>query len=257
MADSVGLTPQALPWSALLAQDAGIAVGSKRWLALEALSLKVSPNGIYVVASGDFGQTVDEMCTLWMASSTTLACAGLVLEPQVGLRAFAELPDDQPEPDTDPAEDLLGVELQAHMPVERRWRRWLGELQIEWTQHPLHTTRLERGALPINSPWFGRASRWQDAPQTIVDIYSRDPLVAAFGRWAGARGVPAPDARTALVDGRNEDAAALKWLQGAMLPAVLRFACGRRFLLRRTDRLRFWRRPLALPSDTPAVAAPP
>lgn len=253
LADSVGLVPAALPWAALLAHAAGIEVGERRWLVLEPLSLKVSPNGIYVVASGDFGQSIETMRTLWAAACTTLASAGLVLEAQPGLRAFAALPQDRSDPDTAPAEDLLGVELQAHLPADRGWRRWLGELQIEWTQHPLHNERVARDALPINSPWFGRASRWCDPARAVPEAYSPDPLVAAWARWAGARSVTLPGPETALIDARADDGAALTWLQRASQSVLLRFSCGQRFLVRRTDRLKFWRRPY--PADSAASDA--
>lgn len=256
LAPSVGLAPRALPWSALLAHDAGIEVGAARWLALEALSLKVSPNGLYVVASGDFGQGTEAMQALWESASTTLAVAGLVLEPQAKIRAFAQLPDACSDPDSDPAEDLLGVELQAHLPSDRSWRRVLGELQIEWTQHPVNSARLGRGELPINSAWFGRASQWSAAPTTLESAYSQDPLVAAFGRWAGARGVGAPGPQTTLVDGRGEQDAVLNWLRGITGPCALRFACGRRFVFRYRQRLRFWRPLLTLPDDNSPAQRP-
>ena len=140
------------------------------------------------------------------------------------------------------------------LPALPLWRRWLGELQIEWTQHPVNQQRLSQGAMPINSPWFGRASRWIEAPTAPSRVISADPLLAALAQWSGAQciaNVSDPDSSPSslLLDLRHDSDAALPWLRAHSWQ--LRFACGARFEMSSLDRWKFWRGALPTPDSYP------
>lgn len=243
------------PWAVALARAAGLSVqAGERWLALEPLCLRVAPNGIYVVAAGDFGQSHDEMQALWTEALPLLTESGLTFAGQDGLRAYVRLAPTHSDPDTACAEDVLGAELTPCMPGERGWRLLLNELQMAWAAHPVNVQRLAVGQWPINSAWLGRVATGSQAPAlpAPITLRSADPLLHALGQWAGwtllADVAPAAALRTSapvLWDVRAAPETALRALHaGWGTPALLRFACGARYRLASWHRWRFWRRPL-------------
>lgn len=234
-----------LPWATLLAAAEGLDPGPHRWLALEPLCLRVAPNGVYVVASNDFGQSNALMRELWASIEPWLLEEGIELHAGHAVRAFLRLPAELADPDTVSAEDLLGVELTGWFPPDRQWRRRLNEYQIQWSQHPLNQARLQQGLLPVNSPWFGRASTAIAAPATSLhSVFSSDPLLHAAARWAGLPLSAAiePGAGPQLLDLRDAADQALQLLtRHGIASARLNFACGKRFGYSRWQRLWLWR----------------
>lgn len=236
-----------IPWAALLAHSEGLAEhapAQARWIALEALSLRVAPNGIYVLASNHFGQEHQQMRALWEAAAPLLQEEGLHLQQGTGHRAFIQLPEAEADPQTQSAEDLLGVEVGDWMPTARVWRRRLNELQILWSQHPVNQQRAAKGQLPINSAWFTAASSYIAKPPVRPGaIYSQDPLLHVLRDWSRAPSLPQPGvAAGTLLDLREDSSAALRMLQSRHPRAQLLFACGARYEIAHWHRWRFWRK---------------
>jgi hypothetical protein len=237
--------PTAIPWAAILASDEDINLGTQRWLALEALSLRVAPNGVYVVASNDFGQSHAEMSALWDAIQSLLEEEGFTLHRGRGQRAYLQLTDSHSDPDTLSAEDLLGLELTPWFPQQRDWRRRLNEFQIVWAQHPVNQQRLASGQMPINSPWFGRSAVHTTPPSARPSgFFSADPLLQALAKWAAVPqlSTAAEPTRGAVLDLREDPVRAYSQvLHNSHRQQHLNFSCGARFVLRPWHRWRFWR----------------
>lgn len=160
--------------------------------------------------------------------------------------------------------DALGVDLLECLPRGdggRAWRRLFNEGQIVLHAHPVNAARVAAGKLPVNALWFWGAGRLPDTVETGLQLVaSTDDVLRGLAKMAGAvRVEPLPCALEAaeargdtLLDldpfGTGESIAEWhagfrRWLHERRFDAIeLIFAGGERFHLRRSHRLRFWRR---------------
>ncbi len=157
-----------------------------------------------------------------------------------------------------------------------RWRKVLNEIQMRWHEHAVNAARASRDLPPVNGVWLHGGGAWAPLPRApFAAVVSDDPVPRG---WALASGVPpaalhdegdlprrAGDALSLwsdLAEPAAFDAWGV-WLEGlAAMDARLERLCARAFAagfesielvlcghhavrvlsLRRSDRLRFWRR---------------
>ena len=258
------LVPNHWPIAALTRQvDAGDAALSA-WLRADPAYVQPDINGARLLACGD-------MLELTEADSTALLPA---LKPLFGDVGF---PIDAPTPShwylrvpresklpafTDPG-GALGDDLFEHLAEGsdgRRWRALLSEAQVVLHNHPWNAQRIAQGKMPVNSLWFWGGGVLPDTVRTNHNaVYSAEETVRAL-----ANGVCAIETLPPRFTGTTEDVvfdlqserdlARLQndWLLPALL-AVQRgelgvlhidFADGLVFDIRRSQRWRFWRKPL-------------
>ena len=129
--------------------------------------------------------------------------------------------------------------------------------------HPHNAARAAAGLAPINSLWFWGAGALPDHVRSdYAGVYSDDEALTAFGAQAGIAAGALPPGwsapafeGTALFDLRAQRDLALiqrDWLQplaqaldrGALARVAVLCADGERFELTRSQRWRFWRKPL-------------
>lgn len=165
---------------------------------------------------------------------------------------------------TDP-DEALGADLLEHLPAGdagRRWRALLSDAQVTLHQHPHNAERASRGLAPVNSVWFWGAGRLPDRVTTpFATILTDDEVVAAFAHLAGVEAMPLPAHWDETPAGpvvwdlrrlRRLDVVCAAWIEpalaslrrGALSSLTLLFDDHDGLAMRRSQSLRFWRRPL-------------
>jgi hypothetical protein len=147
----------------------------------------------------------------------------------------------------------------------------ISEIEMTLHQHPVNAERQSRGLPPVNSLWVwggGRAPKRSRAP--IPPLHADDPLLRGYWHSVGATVAPWPGTIDACLDAGEgsfvadmraepRDAGALhsglNALRDALRSGRLRrvvtvSADGIRATLRRSDRLRVWRRASPLLGDS-------
>lgn len=141
--------------------------------------------------------------------------------------------------------------------------RLISEIEMTLHAHPVNAERLSRGLRPVNSLWVwggGRAPQQSSAP--MPPLYADDPLLRGYWHSVGATNADWPGTIDACIDAGegsfvaamrvdSRDAATLHsglhalrdaLRSGRLRCGVLLSADGIRATLRRSDRLRVWRR---------------
>ena len=258
------LIPNHWPVAALTRQaDVGDATGA-RWLRADPCHVRPDINGARLMACGE-ALSLDEAdsTALLPALKPVFGDSGFTIDAPTASRWYLRLPVEAKLPAfTDPA-DALGADLFEHLADGREGRRWrslLGEAQVVLHNHPWNARRLERGLLPINSLWFWGAGI---LPDTIrckqANVFSEDETLRALASITSVLR-PTPD-RFQLHDGDSlfdltaaRDLAQVdaEWLQPAFVALLeksleslqMDFEDGRQFVMKASQRWRFWRRPM-------------
>ncbi len=279
----------AWPEAALTRQlDAGDA-HDHAWLRADPAHVRPDMATARLLAVGDLGLSAEDVEDFLRPLKPVFGDAGCVLSAPVPHRWYLQLPAGAKLPAFSDPEDALGDDLFAHLPEgpeARRWRSLLSEAQVILHQHPRNAERAARGLPTVNSLWcFGGGVLPDAIAIRHVAVHTREALLASLAMRVGAltaeggvrpageglgpvarEDVPAawpaawPQGGSRLVDLRGAralDALARDWLAPAIaavdrgaLPALwLDFADGAGLLLRRGQRWKVWRAPLAaLPS---------
>lgn len=266
--------PRGWPAAAATRQlDRGDAAGAA-WVRADPAFVRPDINGARLLAIGE-ALALDEASaeSLLRALRPVFGDHGMPIEATVPSRWYLRVEPGAPLPRFAGPDEALGADLFEHLPpgdAGRRWRALLSDAQVTLHQHPLNAERGARGLAPVNSVWFWGAGRLPDhVASGCSRIASDDHVLAAFAALAGLSHVALPDAWPGADDGhaafdlrhaRRWGPLCSQWLEPAIADLVrgalteLRLAPdgGDGFVLRRSQRLRFWRRPLrslATPDD--------
>lgn len=231
------------------------------WLRADPAHVRADISGGRMLACGEMGLTTDECEALIRPLRPLFGDEGMPISAPTPARWYLMLPREAKCPAFDPPADVLGDDLEPHLPqgdAGRRWRRLLNETQVLLHNHPLNEKRIAQGQLPVNSLWFWGGGVLPDFVQVEARMFSDDALVHGLLRIAQAGVQPVPSRfGAALREGdaifdlrglRDLSTLANDWL----LPAYatmraddvlsLDFADGAQYVLRRAQRWRFWRR---------------
>ncbi|MCY7312378.1 MAG: phosphoglycerate mutase [Pseudoxanthomonas sp.] len=256
------LLPDHWPVAALTRQRDAADAENSTWLRVEPAHVAPDRGGARMLSYGDaLGLDAEDTVQLLPALKPVFGDAGFTLDAPRPARWYLRLPREAKLPVFAAPEDVLGDDLFAHLPeaeLGRRWRALLNEAQVILHNHPWNEQRVAAGKLSVNSLWFWGAGVLPDAVRSRYrQVKSKDALVQAL---AGAAGVVegAADGQEvdALVDLRHLrslntlDQEAVQPLLQALERRELEmlgldFEDGAGFNVRRGQRWRFWRRPLA------------
>ena len=180
-------------------------------------------------------------------------------------RWYLRLADGVTLPEFASPEQALGTDLFDQLPdgpEGRRWRALLSEAQVVLHNHPLNQQRAAAGLAPVNSLWFWGAGRLPDRVQCRYGrVASDDETLTSLAPLSGADVAAALPASWSMHDGdalfdlrhardmivleRDWFAPMLAALADKRLERVdFDFADGAVYSARRTQRWRFWRKPL-------------
>lgn len=261
----VDVVPRAWPVAAVTRQrDVGDAAGAV-WLRADPAWVRPDINGARLFAYGDALQLDDgDVAELLRPLKPLFGDAGMPIDAPAPGRWYLRLPSGTPVPAFTPPEDALGSDLLDHLgegPEARRWLALLNEAQIVLHTHPRNQARAARGLPPVNSLWFWGGGRLPERiTTTAARVLTRDDGLAAMAAAGGAT-IATPgrfdgadaDAVVDLRSTRDLREVTQDWLwpalealrAGRLGSLTLDLADGQRFVLRRSQRLRLWRRPRA------------
>ncbi len=256
------LIPDHWPVAALTRQlDAGDAAQSS-WLRVDPAHIAPDMGGARMLSHGDsLALTAEDTAQLLPALRPLFGDAGFALDAPRPSRWYLRLSRESKLPTFAAPDEVLGEDLFAHLPegdLGRRWRALLTETQVVLHNHPWNAMRASLGKPAVNSLWFWGAGALPDFVRTHYrQVKGNEILLRAL---ANAAGVPATtddgEEVDALVDLRHLRDLGLiaKDAVQPLLEAVrerelqsltLDFEDGVIFHLRRDQRWRFWRKPLA------------
>lgn len=256
--------PRGWPAAAVTRQaDAGDAAGAL-WLRADPAYVRPDINGARLLAVGDMlGLDAASTEAFLRPLRPLFGDAGMPIDAGRPSAWYLRLPPDSPLPAFATPDDALGADMFDHLPpgdAGRRWRALMSEAQVLLHQHPLNAERQAKGLAPVNSIWFWGAGRLPDrVTAQYARIVSPDPTVHAFARMAGVEAATAAPWSTPDVDAawdlrheRRLDRLCTAWIEPAVADALagrlasltLLFGDGARFVVRRSQWLRFWKRPL-------------
>ena len=256
------LIPDHWPVAALTRQlDTGDAAQSS-WLRVDPAHIAPDMGGARMLSHGDsLALTAEDSAQLLPALRPLFGDAGFALDAPRPSRWYLRLPRESKLPAFATPDEVLGEDLFAHLPegdLGRRWRALLTETQVVLHNHPWNAMRASLGKPAVNSLWFWGAGALPDFVRTHYrQVKGNEILLRALANAAGVSATT-DDAEEvdALVDLRHLRDLALVAHEAVqpLLEAVrkrelqsltLDFEDGAIFHLRRDQRWRFWRKPLA------------
>ncbi|MBP6597587.1 MAG: phosphoglycerate mutase [Arenimonas sp.] len=241
--------PMAAITRALDADDATL----HQWLRADPAHVRPDMNGARVLAIGELGLSAQEARELLAPLQPLFGDAGFPLSAPLPSRWYLALPRAAKLPGFSPPEAVLGDDLLAHLPAGpegRRWRALLNEAQVILHHHPVNVARAAAGKLTVNSLCFwGGGSVPDQVACAQTGVISEDAELLALAKLAG---LASPRPGPQLFDLRQQR----QWpsVEQRLRPGLaalgaeellLDFADGARWLLRKGQRWRVWRRALA------------
>lgn len=260
------ILPRGWPVAAATRQhERGDAAGAL-WLRADPAYVRPDINGARLLAIGD-ALRLDQVAAdaLLRSLRPLFGDMGAPIDATTPGHWYVRLDPGSPVPRFVDPDEALGADLFDQLPpgdTGRRWRGLLSEAQVMLHQHPLNAERAEQGLVPVNSVWFWGAGRLPDyATTSWKSIIADDEALVAFASLAGVQATPVPrewsttEAESAAFDLRrirSLDALCADWLVPALADVRARRLAelslvsddGTSFVLRRSQSLRFWRRPL-------------
>ena len=234
------------------------------WVRADPAYVRPDLTGARLLASGDaLRLDAQEAEAFVSALRPSFGDAGMPIDAPRPARWYVRLPREAKLPPMASPEEALGEDLFEHLPEGpegRRWRALLSEAQVILHQHPLNAARAAAGKPPVNSLWFWGGSVLPDHVTTRhAQVHSDEVTLRALAKAAGVEGsnasLPVSGMRVGLFDLRAErDLGVLLsgWLQPALDAlragdlAAVHLDCedGACFTLTRSQRWRFWRKPV-------------
>lgn len=260
------LIPNHWPVAALTRQlDAGDAIGAS-WLRADPAYVRPEINGVRLLACGEtLMPTAEDSAALLPALRPLFGDGGFPIDAPTPARWYLRLPPEARPPAFAAPDEALGADLFEHLPegdTGRRWRALANEAQVILHNHPWNAGRVAQGKPPINSLWFWGGGILPDFVRTPhACVLADDTPLRALASMAGkgiSQSLPASftttDADSLFDLGDARDLAALEgqWLQpacaalhrGELQCLVLDCEDGNGYVVRRSQRWRFWRKPM-------------
>ena len=230
------------------------------WLRVDPAHLRADPNGVVLMGTGEsLGVDATDPAALLPTLKPLFGDAGFQLEAPHPARWYLRLPHAAKLPAFAPPEAALGDDVFEHAPdgpEARRWRALLSEVQVVLHNHPRNAQRAEAGRVAVNALWpWGGGVLPDHATAAFPRLHSDDVQLHGLAKLANIDAMPAttPVPEDALFDLRKAEAATLQPMldalhRGELHALALDFADGPQFILRRSQRWRFWRRRFVSPA---------
>lgn len=277
LARVLDVLPRGWPVAAAARQrDAGDAANAL-WLRADPAYVRPDINGARLLSYGEaLGLTAADAAALLRPLKPLFGDSGFPIDAPVPSRWYLRLAPGSKLPGFTSPEEALGADMFDQLPEGaegRRWRALLSEAQVVLHNHPLNAQRAAAGLAPVNSLWFWGPGALPDHVRCQYDSVASDDetltALAALAKvgvsarpasWPGKAGnavFDLRDARDLALLERDWFAPLLAAIAGGSLPHLqFDFADGARYQVRRSQRWRFWRRPLhSFINTTPADAA--
>jgi hypothetical protein len=253
----VSILPRAWPMAAIMRQyDAGDAE-NYRWLRADPAYVRAEMGVVRLLSVGDAALTQSEAEQLIKPLKVLFGDNGFLLSAPAPDRWYLMIPRESKLPEFKAPSDALGADIFSTLPQDdlgKRWRMLLNEAQIILHNHLLNIERQSKNLLSINSLYFWGAGVLPDQVKFHADsVISEDMEVKALLALSTAKKVLQDDGPV-ILDLRRER----EWKKIEMeyfLPnhaklnrryrtITLDFADGAVYKLEKSQKWRFWRKPL-------------
>ena len=255
------VVPRHCPEAPITRQFDAPGAEQQAWLRADPAFVQADINGGRMLACGEMGLTRAEADALVAPLHSLFGDEGFPISAPAPSRWYLMLPLESKSPAFDPPEDVLGDDLEPHLPqgdAGRRWRRLLNEAQVILHNHPLNEQRIAQGKPPVNSLWFWGGGVSPDCVRIEGRVFGDEIMLRALAELARTPAQPLPsryesglrDTHTLLDlrDVRELETLARDWIAPACASLLqtdalqLDFGDGATFTIRRVQRWRFWRR---------------
>ena len=206
-AQALGLDPQAPAWAALRAHELGLSgAGEKAWSFLTPCHWEPGQTRVTLRDPQALDLHEDESRALLAAMQPYFAEDGLALHYEQPLRWLVSGEPLRGLATAMPGR-VIGRNVAPWLPASPLLRRLQNEMQMLLYTHAVSEARAERGALAVNSLWFGGSGALAAMPAPAQELLVFDDLAqpAVRGDWAAwAQAWPALDARLEAVQRAHE-----------------------------------------------------
>ncbi|SFK95374.1 hypothetical protein [Lysobacter sp. cf310] len=269
LARVLDVLPRGWPVAAATRQRDARDAAHAAWMRADPAYVRPDLNGARLLAYGqalglDEAEAADFLRTL----KPLFGDAGFPIDAPRPSRWYLRLPQGARLPSFASPETVLGADLFEHLPDAadqspegRRWRSLLSEAQVTLHNHPRNAQRIAAGQAPVNSLWFWGAGVLPDHVRSAyARICSDDEALTALGALAGVQATALPprwsagegDLAVDLRRARDLQALERDWLTplsaeldaGRVSRIALEFGDNEAYELARSQRWRFWRKPL-------------
>ena len=216
--------------------------GGRLWLRADPIHLQVEMRGARVMAWDTLQLSRDDSEAILTALRPVFGDAGYAFTAGAEGFFYISMPPASPLPDFTPAPEILGADLYANLPSDRKWTALFNECQVILHNHPFNLDRQRRGLATVNGLWF-----WGQGvlPQTLKHPFRHIESIAHDVRVLAAFADPgsASERMNTLIDCRH----IRDWSQvQSCLPATgsfqLDFSDGHIWHWQPGYRWHFWRR---------------
>ncbi len=236
------------------------------WLRADPCWLQPDMSTLRMMACGQLQLTQSEAEDLAASVRAVFGDAGMELSIPHPDRWYLKLPMGSDPPPFSPPADVLGDDIERHLPSGNsglRWKRLLNEVQMSLHLHPVSKRREAKGMTPVNSLWFWGGGRLPNRVRPArARYFTEDQMLRGLANLAGVVCLPVAASLAAIdncsdsmIDLRGVDPQPLiaDWLDPLirrlrakqMQDITFGFSAGERFELRSAHRWRFWRKPLS------------
>jgi hypothetical protein len=144
-------------------------------------------------------------------------------------------------PDFNDAADMLGCDLIAHLPKDKKWLALFNECQIILHNHPLNAIRASKHQTPVNGLWYwGQGKLPKETKHSYNKIFTDDFMLSAM--MSVNHQYDATDTNHQLIDARKvRDWQQIEDLFDASKEFIFDFTDGTQWHWKPTYRWSFWR----------------
>jgi hypothetical protein len=253
----LAILPRGWPMAAVMRQhDAGDAE-NYRWLRADPAFVRAEMGVVRLLSVGDATLTQGEADQLIKPLKILFGDNGFLLTAPTPQRWYLMIPKESKLPEFKTPNDVVGADIFSAMPQDdasKRWRNLLNEAQITLHNHTVNAERISKGQLPINSLFFWGAGILPDQVTFNVDsVVSDDVEINALIKLSATNKV-LQDTGSALIDLRrlrdwknfetNYLLINYPKLKQRYASIVLDFSDGTLIRLEKSQKWRFWRKPL-------------
>jgi hypothetical protein len=253
----LAILPRGWPMAAVMRQhDVGDAE-NYRWLRADPAHVRAEMGVVRLLSVGDATLTQSEADQLIKPLKILFGDNGFLLTAPTPQRWYLMIPKESKLPEFKTPDEVVGADIFSAMPQDdssKRWRNLLNEAQITLHNHTINEQRISKGQQPVNSLFFWGAGILPDEVKFHADTVISDDIEINALMKLSAVSKSMQDAGSVLIDLRRlrdwkkfeTDYLLIHYpkLKLRYASIVLDFSDGVNISFQRSQKWRFWRKPM-------------
>ena len=172
------------------------------WMRADPIHLRIEMRGARVMAWDTLQVSEQDSRAMFNALRPVFGDAGYVLSQGVRGCFYIKITRGTPVPEFAPAPEILGSDLYAILPDDRKWTALFNECQVILHNHPMNADRIRDGKLAINGLWFwGQGVLPEALRHGFIKVVSEANDLQALAAFVGVD--PASERKNTLIDCRH------------------------------------------------------